>query len=300
MWQPRWRAVNARIQALVEAGAFFLRSIDSEYHNASDLLIANARSTVEEIDAFGKDFDLALDQGQRQCLSRFVERYRKDLIPATGNGPSGFSGVTSVLTYLASFRAEFEYLSMNNAAIVRSLVVRAFSHLQRTIVVDEVARDLWNRKFEKGEIACEALGSCHLLSHGIWAFKTSATGERTDLVLGEHLDVSSEEVQRASVGLILTEWKVVRNASELPNKLEDAYQQATRYRVGILAGFEVASPRYLIIVSKDYLELPPPRQENNVVYEYRNIAVSPSTPSKIARRTATAASIPAADDPAGP
>jgi hypothetical protein len=187
---------------------------------------------------------------------------------------------------LASFRAEFEYLSRDNVAIVRSLVVRAFTHLQRLIVTDRFARELWAETFEAGEPACEGLGSCHLLSHGIWAFKTSAEGERTDLVLGGELDIESKEVQRSSVGLILTEWKVVRKEDELQEKIEQAFEQAKRYRSGILAGFEVASPRYLVIVSQDHLDMPQPREDGGVMYEYLNIAVSPSSPSKIARKLA--------------
>src|SRR3989442_569356 len=42
------------------------------------------------------------------------------------------------------------------------------------------------RAFEAGVPACESLGACHLLAHSVWAFKTSAEGERTDLVLGYH------------------------------------------------------------------------------------------------------------------
>jgi hypothetical protein len=282
MWLDEWRAIGGRIRSLVEAGAFFLRTNDTEMSNASNYLIENAHDTVQRIRAFDKTFGNQLQKEQRECLFLFLKSYTNDLLPPYGN-PSGFSGVTSVVTYLASFRAEFEYLSRDATELARSLVVRAFAHLQRTIVVDDVTRDLWQKKFEDGETACEALGSCHLLMHGIWAFKTSAEGERTDLILGEPLDITSGELQRASMGLILTEWKVVRNVRELPGKLEEAYRQAKRYRQGILAGFEVASPRYLVIVSEDHTEMPSPNQEGDVTYEYRNIAVSPSPPSKGAR-----------------
>jgi hypothetical protein len=152
--------------------------------------------------------------------------------------------------------------------------------LQRTIVADESVRRLWQKAFAAGEPTCEALGSCHLLLHGIWAFKTSAEGERTDLVLHEPLNIATSELQRASVGLVLTEWKLVRRVAELPDKLEQAYRQAKRYRQGILSGFEVASPRYLVIVSERRLEMPPPRQDEGVMYEYRNVAVRPLSPSK--------------------
>jgi hypothetical protein len=285
MWKTEWKAINARIQALIEAGTFFLGTPDNDQHGGSSLLIENAHETAQRLRAFMEQYERQLEPEQLKCLGLFWLKYRNDLIPPYGD-PSGFSGVTSVLTYLASFRAEFEYLSRDNVAIVRSLVVRAFTHLQRLIVTDRFARELWAETFEAGEPACEGFGSCHLLSHGIWAFKTSAEGERTDLVLGGELDIESKEVQRSSVGLILTEWKVVRKEDELQEKIEQAFEQAKRYRSGILAGFEVASPRYLVIVSQDHLDMPQPREDGGVMYEYLNIAVSPSSPSKIARKLA--------------
>jgi hypothetical protein len=71
----------------------------------------------------------------------------------------------------------------------------------------------------------------------------------------------------------------VRRDSELESKTQQAFDQARRCREGILAGFEVVSPRYLIIVSEDHYVMPPVREEAGVKYEYRNIAVAPSTPS---------------------
>jgi hypothetical protein len=97
-------------------------------------------------------------------------------------------------------------------------------------------------------------------------------------VLGNFTDVI--EARHSSEGLILTEWKRVRNTGELHQKAEDAYDQARRYREGILAGFEVASPRYLVLVSEDHLKVPGVREEREATYEYRNIAVDPKSPSK--------------------
>jgi hypothetical protein len=279
MWLQEWRAINARIQSLLDAGSFFMRTLDSEMHNASHHLIENAHATVDKIREFRDAFWNELQADQQECLFLFLTSYNHDL-RSPHSTVAGFSGVTSVVTYLASFRAEFDYLSKDTTAVARSLVARAFTHLQRTLVVDEVTRKLWQAKFGEGETACEGLGACHLLLHGIWAFKTSAAGERTDLVLGELLDLHSGEVQNSSIGLVLTEWKVVRNDQELAGKLDQAYRQAKRYKQGILAGFEVASPRYLVMVSEDYLSLPEPRLEGDVTYEYRNIAVSPSPPSQ--------------------
>lgn len=284
MWLNEWRAISARIQALLEAGAFFLRTPDSEMHNASDQVILNAHATVQKIRNFNDAYRQQLQADQQECISLFLKKYSDDL-RSPGATVVGFSGVTSVVTYLASFRAEFEYLSKDATQTARSLVARAFSHLQRLLVVDEQTRRIWQDKFAQGETACEAQGACHLLLHGIWAFKTSAAGERTDLVMNEPLDIGSGEIQRTSMGLVLTEWKIVRDSSELAAKLESAYQQAKRYRQGILAGFEVASPKYLVIVSQDYMQLPGSKMEQGVVYEYCNIAVAPTAPSKTRPRT---------------
>ena len=131
----------------------------------------------------------------------------------------------------------------------RRIVERAFIHLQRSIVVDPSVKKLWTEAYDGGEVRCEGLGAVHLLLHGIWAFKASATGERTDLVLGQPLtDLSQAEA--SAEALVLTEWKVIRNSKELDTKAEQAYRQASAYVKGVLAGFELAECRYLVLVSK--------------------------------------------------
>jgi hypothetical protein len=282
-----WRTISARIAALVDAGAFFFKANDSDNHNTAGILMENARGTARNIRQFLDLHSGQIQGGLRVCIESFLEDCLRGFADADVSHPfgiaSGSSGVTAALTRLASFRAEFEYLIADTDAIARSLVVRAFTHLQRSIVADDLVRERWERAFIAGETACESLGSCHLLAHGIWAFKTSAKGERTDLVLGEALDIT-DEIRRASQGLILTEWKRVRREGELSQKLREAYEQARRYREGILAGFEVTSTRYLVIVSGDHFDMPSPKHEGEVTYEYRNIAVAPSTPSQRARR----------------
>jgi hypothetical protein len=282
MWISEWRAISARIQALLDAGAFFLRSVDQELHQASTHIIRNSRETVEIIRTFFNRHRAEFSPEQTQCLFLFIKSYTDDLLQPHSN-VTGFSGVTSVVTYLASFRAEFEYLMADATEVTRSMVARAFTHLQRMIVADANARSLWKNAFDEGETRCEALGACHLLLHGVWAFKTSATGERTDLVMNEPLPWTPHEMHRASTGLVLTEWKLVREARELNAEANAAHHQAKRYREGILAGFEVASPRYLVLISEDFVVLPEPRIEGDVVYEFRNIAVNPRSPSQAAR-----------------
>ncbi len=224
---------------------------------------------------FAEDYERRFKRFLPDCESRFGQT------PATGvltNIVDVNEGIYGVLMLLGAFRAEFEFLSADNEAVARSLVVRSLTHLQRSIVADDTVRRRWKASFTAGETACEKLGACHLLGHGIWAFKASAEGERTDLVLGSRLEVT-DDVRRAAEALALTEWKVVRHRKEFKQKAQDAFNQAKRYSQGILAGFELASRRYLILVSEDYLTLPDPITEVDAVYEYWNIAVSPHTPS---------------------
>jgi hypothetical protein len=157
-------------------------------------------------------------------------------------------------------------------------VERAFIHLQRSIIADRTVHATWHSAFEDGETACEKLGAAHLLLHGIWGFKANAEGERTDLILGQRLQIDSQ-VERASDALVLTEWKVVRDANELVGKAQEAFDQARRYSEGSLAGFELASRRYLVIVSTPRLEMPSDRTQDLVTYQHINVAVGPATPS---------------------
>lgn len=283
MWMNEWRAISARIAALLEAGTFFLRTPDNDDYGGAGVLIRNAGATVISLRLFLRLPGNDIPSRPKACLEAFLKDLHERFGGTDENNPfgtaTGFAGATAVLTSLASFRAEFEYLSADTEAVARSLITRALIHLQRSIVADDAIRQRWLNAFHDRETTCEALGACHLLAHGIWAFKTSAEGERTDLVLGQALAIT-DDLRSASQGLVLTEWKLVRRDSELQSKAQEAFDQARRYREGILAGFEVASPRYLIIVSEDYRIMPGVREEAGVKYEYRNIAVSPSTPSR--------------------
>jgi hypothetical protein len=86
---------------------------------------------------------------------------------------------------------------------------------------------------------------------------------------------------------VLTEWKVVRKASDLGTQADRAFVQAKLYGIGSLAGFELSSRRYLVIVSEDRLDMPSDRSESGVDYQYKNIAVKPLSPSKAATPSQT-------------
>ena len=138
--------------------------------------------------------------------------------------------------------------------------------------------------FKKGEVHCEKLGAIHLLWHGIWAFKVNAEGARTDLVMGNTIDNPSQ-VENAS-GLILTEWKRASSSSDATKKLEEARIQAQKYTAGALGGIELSSPKYIIVVTKDYINLPLDIEVGDIKYRHVNIATEPSVPSTASRKHA--------------
>jgi hypothetical protein len=283
VWITEWQAISARIAGLVGAGTFFLQTKENDDFNVSDDLIQNATRVAKNIVVFRAEYADLLPAHALKCLNNFVAAYDRQfyILPTdkVSPKPNGFSGVTVAITTLESFRIEFNHLLADIDELTRSLTVRAFLHLQRSIVADSSIRDRWVAAYKAGETACEKLGACHLLIHGIWAFKAVGIGEQTDLVMNEPLIVN-DDIRRASHGLVLTEWKVVRTAEQLKSHCAAAYKQAVRYNLGILAGFPVASTRYLVMVSEDSMKMPDTTIEGSMTYEYRNVAVNPNAPSK--------------------
>lgn len=241
-------------------------------------------------------------KGINLCIHTFAERYGAQLpgdalskisefideLPFESEGlPAYLRDATAVAHFSAMarrFRAEFNYLVSDLDFLIVRRTARAFSHLQRSIIADKAIRDKWIAAEKHHEIACEKLGAVHLLLHGVWSFKVSSEGERTDLVLGEPLrDDDITEVYLSAEGLVLTEWKMA-TPSNRKQKYQEALAQAELYSKGSLATIKLEGYRYLVIVSSDFLEdLPDDIAREEIVYKYVNIAVDPSTPSKRAR-----------------
>jgi len=167
---------------------------------------------------------------------------------------------------LAAFESEMSFLLSDVQQHIRSRSERAFSHLQRLIIVDKNTPDLRIEAFNEGEVSCEKLGAVHLLLHGIWAFKVNATGGRTDLVFQEPVGDLADE-QRYADGLVLTEWKKANGAAEANKRFEEARSQASQYAQGVLLGNELSAYRYAVVVG-------------GVIYRHINIAVEPRIPSR--------------------
>jgi hypothetical protein len=219
------------------------------------------------------------------CLEEFIRDFDDLLTPELVSSADPIVNVSTRLILLASLQSELTYHLSDFSAVAKRLSERAFLHLRRSIVADQSIKQRWGDAFEKGEVACEKLGSSHLLLHGIWAFKVSATGGCTDLVFSEN-PIDLTEAESVSEALVLTEWKVVKKDSEWQRKAEEARLQASIYTGGVLGGLELRQYRYVVLVSKkswpskiqDFLE-------GDIVYRHINIEVDPDhQPSRVARR----------------
>lgn len=280
-WRTEWKAISDRISGLSTAGQLFLKfwgnKASDPYGAIKKELLPQAQNTFNSIEQFLEVSKVHLPVTAADCAKRFIENKKKLFL---ADNPGDYPRLQAVLTNLLSFQTEFTYQISDTSAFTKRLVERAFIHLNRSIIADISIKEKWKETFQHGETSCEKLGAAHLLLHGIWAFKASAEGERTDLILGEPLKNLSV-VENTAEAMVLTEWKVVKKPKkELEEKTFQALRQAKRYSSGVLAGFELANYRYLVIVSENVLDMPEDIRENEIIYRYVNIAVGPLTPSK--------------------
>jgi len=283
--REQWLRIAARIRALNGAASALwpaVRLKGSDYYGVTDSqILPSAKSIVSDVQHFWDAHRDLLEVPARDAVQDGVTRLHKI---GRGSG-SGIPLATALMVALLVLESEVSFHLQDFDICARPVVERAFLHLQRSLVVDSELRKRWLEAMcGPGETACEKLGAIHLLLHGIYAFKTDSKGERTDLVLGERL-VPDNTLRRATTALVLTEWKVAHGDSEARAKFEQAAGQARLYTAGILAGFEVARSRYLVVVSKDRLALPDDPIENGVAYRHINVAIEPSVPSRARRCT---------------
>jgi len=283
-WLQEWKAIAVRIDALLQATTLYYQStarVGADNYGVANLdIIPACRAIVEDLTTFSKCYETFVPPAAWPLLARLVDQLTDRLT----SRPGGLPGVQGMIVPLSVFRAEFEFHLRDVSAVVRNLVVRAFTHLQRLLIADSSVQAVWQQAYRKDEPTCERLGAAHLLAHGIWAFKASEAGERTDLVLGTHL-VFNAQVESAAEGLVLTEWKRVVKPAETVKKAEEAVRQMCRYSESSLAGFELATDRYVVLVSYDLLvNVPTDFKEAGITYHHVNVAVAPSVPSRVARR----------------
>lgn len=199
----------------------------TSYATLMTLVRAEAVELVTGIEQFLASHGDALPAGARDGLTNLL-RYRKSI--ADPDNQSSLATGSSVLVFKL---ASIDYHLADREVRWRSAVERAFLHLDRLIVADDDVQAKWAAALQRGETRCERLGGAHLLHHGIWAFKAHGEGERTDLVLGTPVSPDDlDRVTRAAELMILTEWKCVDGASELPRKHGEAMHQLQRYGLG--------------------------------------------------------------------
>ncbi|MCP3144552.1 hypothetical protein [Pyxidicoccus xibeiensis] len=289
LWLEEWRAWSARFSAARASLELLSRQPEwtpDKHATENWAIIPELIELFHLLVGFQRDFVRQLPPDANAALAKFIEaehlRFSRDRSPNIGGG-------LLLVALLAKVAAQLDYFLSDKQVRARRSVERAFTHLQRCIVADEDIQRKWQRAFSvtsgRIEDACEKLGAVHLLLHGIWAFKADTVGGKTDLVLGE--PVREEDALRAADAMVLTEWKIVREGDDPTRKALEAFSQAELYTSGPLAGFELSSHRYLVLVSKDQLTpLPTVPSTSERIYEVRNIAVEPSSPSVVARAAA--------------
>ena len=286
-WLTQWKALSDRIAGIIEAGSLYyrtqVRTSDDPYGTVKNQLLPRFQRLFVDLEAFVDRHGAALPPGARTVIVDFIDSNR-GLFTNPAMTPEATA--KSALPALAGFKAEFQYQVADLEVIAQRRVERAFQHLQRSIVADPEVKARWQAAFEKGETSCEGLGAAHLLLHGVWAFKVSGEGERTDLVLQDPLD-DMDEVQRSAEALVLTEWKKAPTPELAGEKARQGKAQAEAYSAGVLGGLELAYTRYVVVLSEDWANLPDDESDGVLTYRYVGIAVRPSTPSRRAARKAS-------------
>jgi len=278
----QWKALSSRIRGLTEAGhlhAQYLAVRSSDSYGRGKRLREQGERVLAALRAFRDSFHQVLPPPAVTAIDDFVSRTSTLINDTTGTPDSLQERVWAALVLLAAFETEMSFLLSDVQESIRSRSERAFSHLQRSIVVDEDLGAKWLKAFEHGEVACEKLGAVHLLLHGIWAFKVDAAGARTDLVFQEPAS-DFIAAQRYADGFVLTEWKKAAEDSQSGQRFEEARLQARRYAQGPLGATELTRYRYAVVVSRLQVEIPDDLREGGIMYRHVNVAVAPRTPSR--------------------
>lgn len=275
-----WKVISTRINGLKDAVQYFIQYNQPDGKDTlGKVLLPQVLDIYKLIDQFQDTYKTILPPTAQKCIDNYLAQ-DKDIINESATPYNGISRLKHLFTSLLSFQSELSFHFSDTQFVIHRITERAFVHLQRLIIVDETIRNNWVNGF-KLETRCEMLGAVHFLSHGIWAFKAHAIYGRTDLVLGEPFNLN--QVEETSEGLVLTEWKLVKNVNDIQKEASAAHSQAKSYSEGVLAGIELRNYRYLVLVSEKQITLPKDIVEGEVIYKYKNIAISPDVPSRAAK-----------------
>jgi hypothetical protein len=284
-YAEHWFALATRIKSLQSAGELYARFQSYRTEDAFRVgryLRDQCADAIFSLEVFRGDFANSLPPEAQGRLDHFfgmnVVKAAKDRSRDEEEAARG------ALVALVTVEAEVTFILSGRQEQIRARSERAFMLLQRTLAVDDEVRAKWKAALSNGEVACERLGSVHLLSQGIFAFKVGASGARTDLVFAEPPEESL--LTRGVEGLVLTEWKVA-TAHNAASKFAEAKAQAELYKEGALAGVELTEYRYLVAVSEEAVpsvSLPSNKvTPEGIIYRHINLVVQPAVPSKAAR-----------------
>ena len=274
-----WKKIYALIVGVKEAAnihAQFSISHNKNPYGADKFLQLNYTQILNEVNSFKIGFENQLSEDVRDCLERFAANPGNDI---RGNALGDELLGRAIIVKIAAFAAEMNFLLSDSQIAIRSRCEVAFIHLQRLIMVNDQIRSDWIKAFENGETECEQLGSVHMLSHMIWAFKIDSKGQRTDLVLPESNNMLNQGI---NVNLVLTEWKI--EAGNALVAFERAQKQGQLYAQGALGGMELSNFRYAIVLSKKQITPPLDTRVGHIIWRNINIAVDPDTPSVAAKK----------------
>lgn len=287
-----WRNIAVRIKSILPL--INNLKLASDDRSINEVLSKNTISLFQEVYNFRENFANVIPKAAFESLDNFLTREQERELGNFNTPTDNFSNLKVRLGLLASLESEISYFLYDTQANILKSVEVAFAHLQRRIVADESYKKCWNtsddekqgNKHVLGETTFERLGANHLLFHKIWGFKANAEGERTDLILGQTID-EKDPLYASADGLVLTEWKVVRNNENYEVIIEKAKKQAAIYKAGSLYPLELSNYCFLVIVSAKNLQIPYEKlsfTENEVKFRVINIAYDPDKPSIAAQK----------------
>lgn len=281
-WIAEWRSLSKQIDRMRKAVEFIVVCAKSAVSVSTimESILPALKATAEELDSFLARHQSLLSPQALKVRQNYQREYKAKFIAPQPSG-SAIEIMQDKLSILMLYQARLDHMIGDFEFFARRTIERAFIHLQRTLIVDEVVRMRWLKAFKnKGEVVVEKLGAINLLAHGIWAFKVDAAGERTDLILGEPLKNIYDDVTRTAEVVALTEWKLVNRNNEQEGAAAAALRQAKLYSSGSLSGLELEKWRYLVLVSIDRLPVHSDIEDNGITYRHINIAIKPTSPSR--------------------
>jgi hypothetical protein len=163
-YQNEWKALSNRIRGLTEAlhlHAAILAVNSNDSFSVASKLLEHVAKIGRELRAFRDALgDILPEQAQEavitilgQCPPESISGMQVSETPDMRRERAWASVVM-----LSAFEAEMTFALSGNQEAVLARSERAFSHLQRSIIVDPKVGAEWKAAFKKGEVACEKLG----------------------------------------------------------------------------------------------------------------------------------------------